>query len=325
MVDINLKVPALEKLLDYCASGVGAIGGPMLARWKARTEADVLRIKAQGQADAIRLITDAQAEARQSFEVVPSSIQGEIDVRNEIQARLSFQEEKRQGNIEAVVGMAADELGKKQVQTHDVDHDWTARFFADVQDVSSEKMQQIWAKILAGEVETPGRTSMQTLSILRNMSQRDAELFERTANFVIKDFVLKDDSTKSIPGFPHYEDFMRLSHHNLIHLGTGLQKFLEGSPEYHVDDGDTLYRIHKGGTEIYNFKIPSHALTPSGMELYAFINCRKNEDYLGVLAEYLRKRDGGRLAYAQILDRTGPDWRVGPWIDVEPRILSKQE
>ena len=143
MVDINLKVPALEKLLDYCASGVGAIGGPMLARWKARTEADALRIKAQGQADAIRLITDAQAEARQSFEVVPSSIQGEIDVRNEIQARLSFQEEKRQGNIESVVGMAADELGERQVQTHDIDHDWTARFFADVQDVSSEKMQQI--------------------------------------------------------------------------------------------------------------------------------------------------------------------------------------
>jgi len=110
VVDINLKVPALEKLLDYCASGVGAIGGPMLARWKARTEADVLRIKAQGQADAIRLITDAQAEARQSFEVVPSSIQGEIDVRNEIQARLSFQEEKRQGNIEAVVGMAVAEV-----------------------------------------------------------------------------------------------------------------------------------------------------------------------------------------------------------------------
>ena len=297
----------------------------MLARWKARTEADALRIKAQGQAEAIRLITDAQAEARQNFEVVPSSIQGEIDVRNEIQARLSFQEEKRQGNIEAVVGMAAEEVGAKEVRHHEIDHDWTARFFADVQDVSSEKMQQVWAKILAGEVETPGRTSMQTLSILRNMSQRDAELFERIANFVIDGFVLDHDSTERVPGFPNYKDFMRLSHHNLIHLETGLQRILKGSPKYHFDDGDTLYRIHKGGTEIYNTQIPSHALTPSGTELYAFINCRKNENYLGVLAEYLRKRGGGRLAYAQILDRTGPDLRVGPWIDVEPRIPSKQE
>ena len=325
MVDINLKVPALEKLLDYCASGVGAIGGPMLARWKARTEADALRIKAQGQADAIRLITDAQAEARQSFEVVSSSIQGEIDVRNEIQARLSFQEKKRQGNIEAVVGMAAEEVKAKDVENHEIDHDWTARFFADVQDVSSKNMQQIWAKILAGEVETPGRTSMQTLSILRNMSQRDAELLERIANFVIHDFVLDDDCTESVSGFPNYEDFMRLSHHNLVHLNTGLQRILKGSPEYHFDNGDILYRIHKDGTEIYSVEIPCHILTPSGKELYAFINCRTNEDYLGVLADYLMKRGGGRLACARILNWIGSGCRVGPWIDVKPRILSKQK
>lgn len=308
------------------ASGIGAVGGPMLARWKAQAEADALRIEAQGKADSMFLIADAQAKAHESLSVIPPSTHGAIDIRNEIQARLSFQEEKRQGNIESVVGMAADELGEKQVQAHDVDHDWTARFFADVQDVSSEKMQQIWAKILAGEVETPGRTSMQTLSILRNMSQRDAELFERIANFVIDDFVLDDDSTESVSGFPNYNDFMRLSHHNLIHLSAGgLQRILKGSPEYHFDNGDTVYRIHKGGTEIYNAEIPSHALTPSGKELYAFINCRTNEDYLGVLAEFLKKRAGGRLAYAQILDRIGPEYRIGPWIEVEPRIPSKQK
>ena len=281
--------------------------------------------RAQGQADAIRLITDAQTEARQSFDVVPSSIQGEIDIRNEIQARLSFQEEKRQGNIEAVVGMAAEEAGAKEVQNHEIDHDWTARFFADVQDVSSKNMQQIWAKILAGEVETPGRTSMQTLSILRNMSQRDAELFERTANFIIDDFVLHDDSTVEISGFPKYSELLKLSHHNLVHIGTGLNKTITGFSQYHIRDHDSLYRITKYDTGIYNAQIPCHALTPSGKELYAFINCRKNEDYLGVLAEFLRKRGGGRLAYARILDRTRPDWRVGSWIDVEPRIPSKQE
>lgn len=323
MVDVNLKVPAIEKLLDYCASGVGAIGGPMLARCKARAEADALRIKAQGQADAIRLITDAQTDARQGFEVVPSSIQGEIDIRNEIQSRLSFQEKKRQGNIEAVVGMTAEEVGAKDVQNHEIDHDWTARFFADVQDVSSEKMQQIWAKILAGEVETPGRTSMQTLSILRNMSQGDAELFERIANFIIGDFVLHDDSTVEISGFPEYSELLKLSHHNLLHIGTGLNKNFNGFFEYHIRDHDYLYRITKCDTEIYNAQIPCHALTPSGKELYAFINCRKNKDYLGVLAEFLKQSSGGRLAYAQIRDQTQPVWPEGPWIGIEPRIPSK--
>ena len=30
-VNVNLKVPALEKLVDYTASGIGAVAGPMLA------------------------------------------------------------------------------------------------------------------------------------------------------------------------------------------------------------------------------------------------------------------------------------------------------
>ena len=30
-MDVNIKVPALEKLLDYAASGIGSVAGPMLA------------------------------------------------------------------------------------------------------------------------------------------------------------------------------------------------------------------------------------------------------------------------------------------------------
>ena len=114
MVDINIKleIPGSEQLLKMLASGIGAVGGPMLARVTARAEADALRIKAQGEADALRieahgkgdalrLIVAAQAEAQQSFSRPPSSIHGEIEVRGEIEARLSFQEEKRQASVQA--------------------------------------------------------------------------------------------------------------------------------------------------------------------------------------------------------------------------------
>ena len=321
MVDIKLEIPALEQLLKMTVSGIGAVGGPMLARWKARAEADASRIEAQGKADTLRLIGAAQAEAQQSFSRTPSSIRGGIEVHGaEIQARLSFQEEKRQANTESVVRGAAAEVGEKQVQAHDVDHDWTARFFAEVQDVSSEKMQQIWAKILAGEVETPGSTSMQTLSILKNMSQRDAELFERVAPFIIGDFVLTDDSTKEISGFPSYSDFMKLSHHNLMHLESGLHKTFEEQSEYHFQDPNTLYRITKSDPGTYEISIPCHALTPSGQELYAFIQCSKNEAYLGVLAAFLKKQGDAKLASALIVGRIGSNLHLEPWRDIEPRI-----
>ena len=38
MVNVNVKVAALEKLVDYTASGIGTVAGPMLAPWKARKE-----------------------------------------------------------------------------------------------------------------------------------------------------------------------------------------------------------------------------------------------------------------------------------------------
>ena len=63
MVDVNVKVPALEKLVDYTASGIGALAGPMLAPWKARKEAEARLIESRAEADSLKLIADAQAEA----------------------------------------------------------------------------------------------------------------------------------------------------------------------------------------------------------------------------------------------------------------------
>ena len=84
MFDVNIKVPAIKKLLDRCASGIGAIAGPMLAKWKAQIEADAQRTKAQGVADSIQLITDAQSEALQKFSVSSLSIQGGFEVGEQI-------------------------------------------------------------------------------------------------------------------------------------------------------------------------------------------------------------------------------------------------
>ena len=69
MVDVNPKVPALEKLVDYAASGIGVVAGPMLAPWRARQEAKAKLIGVQAEADSLRLIADAQADARRSLAV----------------------------------------------------------------------------------------------------------------------------------------------------------------------------------------------------------------------------------------------------------------
>ena len=195
-VEVEMKVPAIEKLVDYTASGIGSIAGSILATWKARREAQAKQIAAkgdveeqkilaEGHADKMRTIAKAQADARAILVSPDSIVQGELDIAQTVTQRIQFQEEKRQRNIGTVVGHAALELGDKDVANSEPDHDWTARFFNDVQDVSSEEMQSLWGKVLAGEVERPGSTSILTLSILRNLDQATASIFRKLCSTCI--------------------------------------------------------------------------------------------------------------------------------------------
>ena len=184
-MDFNLKIPAIDKLLDFAASGIGSVAGPMLASWKARREAnakviaaqgeaEAQRVLAEGQAHAMQIIAGAQADARAILVSPDATVKGQLDLGAAVTQRIQFQEEKRQANITAVIRQAAQELGQSEVQDHEVDHDWAARFFNNVQDVSSEEMQQLWAKVLAGEVERLGQFSLRTLDIIRNLSVGEA-------------------------------------------------------------------------------------------------------------------------------------------------------
>ena len=322
MFDVNIKVPAIKKLLDHCASGIGAIAGPMLAKWKAQIEADAQRTKAQGVADSIQLITDAKIEAREKFKklgVASLSIQSELEIGEQIQARIAFQEEKRQRNIKAVISMAAEEIKDKEVQDHEIDHDWTARFFSDVQDVSSEQMQIVWAKILAGEVETPGRTSLHTLAILKNMTQKDAELFSKVAQFVINSFVFRHGATKKVDGFPNAGMIIQLESYGLIHSGALLSTNLSRS--YTFADKSRVYHILQENRETSDSRVvgvPCHILTSAGKELYQFVEVQQNMDYLSVFANFLKEQNA-KLEYAPIVSEDGDEVTFKePWTQVQP-------
>ncbi len=178
-MDVNLNVPAIEKLLDYAASGIGSVAGSMLAPWKARREVQAEQIAAEGDATVLQIQAEAQSKARAILVSQDSDVSGELDITNMVNQRIQFQERKRQINIESVVREAAHQLGDKSVANSDPDHDWTARFFNEVQDVSSKEMQLLWAKVLAGEVERAGSTSVRTLEMLKNLDQETAKLFSK--------------------------------------------------------------------------------------------------------------------------------------------------
>ena len=214
MVDINItpKVPAVEKLLDYVAIGVGATAGKLLAPWcasqegkarviAARADAEVQQIQAAQEGGTPQLIKKAQAEARE-YVATSDGLEPGGDIR--VQEAMEFQAKKRLTNDGAIAGHAAEELGDTEVPDHEPDPDWIARFFDDAQDISSEELQKLWGRILAGEVKSPGQTSLRTLSILRNMTQEEAQVFSDLMRFRISRFIFIEGINKVLNKNPEY-------------------------------------------------------------------------------------------------------------------------
>lgn len=84
----------------------------------------------------------------------------------------------RQRNLEAIMVMASRQCAETAAGG-EMDSDWLTRFLQLAEDISMVPMQQLWGRIFAIEVATPGRFSVRALSTLKEMTQREAQLFQR--------------------------------------------------------------------------------------------------------------------------------------------------
>ena len=302
-MEVVLKIPAIEKLLDYVASGLGAVAGPVLAPWKAHREAKAKRIEAEARADSLKLIADAQADARRSLLTPDQEARVVLDIgsTDRIQQRIKFQERKRQANIVSVVRGAASVLEGKEVDDHEPDPDWTAQFFNCVQDVSSEDMKKIWTKILAGEVERPGRTSIRTLDVLKNMSRKEAEIFDNFCDFVINDFVFYPSEYQRENSPLPYDNIILLHTMGLVYTSPNLVKNMKFFQE--MDMLTLSYQrnllIVKRSNQIDKITAPVVLLTVCGKELCDLSNHQFRMDYLQSFSDFVHN-EGCSLSYLSI-------------------------
>ncbi|MFG0835350.1 TIGR03899 family protein [Aeromonas bivalvium] len=84
----------------------------------------------------------------------------------------------RQRNLEAIMVMASRHC-EETAAGGEMDSDWLTRFLQLAEDISMVPMQQLWGRIFAIEVATPGRFSIRSLATLKEMTQREAQLFQR--------------------------------------------------------------------------------------------------------------------------------------------------
>lgn len=170
-----------SKLIDTVSSGLGKAFEPK--HIKKMAEARAYEINTIG--EALRNNSDVIV-VYENGSVIANTPEFEDFVKR-AEHRLAYQELQKQYNIESVIGHAYIQLeAKKEVSRQPVDKDWINSFFDSVANISNEQMQIIWGKLLAGEIEKPGRFSIRTLDALRKMTQSEAALFKSLFPYVLK-------------------------------------------------------------------------------------------------------------------------------------------
>ena len=165
--------------------------------------------------------------------------------------------------------------------------DWLIRFYEAVGNISDESMQDIWAKILAGEIDSPLSYSLKTIDILRNMRRCDAELFIN----ICKHSFDCNDGELFLPNYNGYmesvgitySDVMKLSEMGLI-FNDGLISLnfkLKRESIVLSINRELLITISSQSEDGASASIPQFPFTRSGIELATLVgDMASDEDFM---------------------------------------------
>lgn len=289
----------LTKLVEVIAAGCGKAYGPT----------DIRRT-AKAQAEASLILAEAEA---QRSEIALRAVHRLLDV-----------EEARQKNIDAIAGIASKQL-PDEVSDVPVQQDWTARFFREAQDVSNEQMQQLWGRLLSGEVAKPGSYSVRTLAVVSNLSPHEAAKFGSVCEIVSEIFgtglftFLTDlNSPLSRSKGLSYDVFQELEAAGLVktsEIGKSLT-FNQPNAEVHISRPGNVLFIAKGtlaNVPAGALPVGNVSLTPAGAELYRIAEPSAWPDYDDEIAKTIAAVPGWTVEKKLVIERMATQIRHVPW------------
>lgn len=159
-----------NSLINVVSSAIGRIANPWLSGRDAEAEGNKIRKLASANEDAKRIQLEGRIE--RSF------------LEQRAMDRLIYEGKRFQNNIENVVGKSLNHLLPTALP-QDLDNDWLVNFLEKSKLISDYKVQEIWARILAGEVNSPGAFSRKTINILNDLGRFDAEGFASLCRFCV--------------------------------------------------------------------------------------------------------------------------------------------
>ncbi|MBD2464112.1 DUF2806 domain-containing protein [Oscillatoria sp. FACHB-1407] len=276
----------ITKLIEVVAAGCGRVTRSYFARKDAETKAYEMKVLAQTEYEIKQLY--GSSDSVREIQLIGTA---EIDNTNpplleRASSRNEYQEAVRQQNLESVCAIAAEDLlHESQVPEEKPSQEWINRFFNSAEEISSEELQFIWGKILAGEIKRPRSFSLRTLETLRNVSKEEAEIFQNLSSYIAS---TRKGGILPAPGNFHskHVDFLFEVDDDEIRSLVDAGLFLDNQAEMHYTEifnkhGYTYLKFGEialiivssgGGGVVLKSKSKYYFLTKAGSELLRLIS-----------------------------------------------------
>lgn len=215
---------------------------------------------------------------------------------------------RREVNVAKAITHAEAELENdpQKPPDRDVEADWLYRWRDYAGGVSSEELQSLWGRLLAGEVKSPGSYSYRTLDFVGNLSNEEAKRIERLSRFVITDFIARDqkqilaEEGVTFGELLYLQDLGVISGVESIGLSLTLrsndqQKFVKPLCSH----GRVLVVTHDDPKK--EFKVQAYMVTTIGKQVLRLGKFAPHERYLRAVGEELKKA-GATVAIADYRD-----------------------
>jgi len=215
---------------------------------------------------------------------------------------------RREANVTRAI-LHAEETLEKDPQTPpdtSVNEDWLFRWRDSASLVSSEELQNLWGRLLAGEVKAPGTYSLRTLEFLRNLSQSEAEAIAKLSQFVVEDVIYreaKDLLDQAGITFGFLLSMQELGVVSGVEAIGGLSitwKSLEGSRYVRALTSNSMVLIATADDPNLLISLPSYQLTAVGKQVLRLGKFEPHAAYLKKVAEHL-KGQGVQVELAQYI------------------------
>lgn len=174
-------------------------------------------------------------------------------------------------------------------------NDWIYRWRDYAASVSSEELQLLWGRVLAGEVKAPGAYSVRFLNFLHNLDKGEAKLIAQAMPFVIDDFICSEAKEQLERSGLNFGNLLVLQELGLITgvEGLGLSKQFSTPPGQNFRMLIQSHDLALGFTAndgVSSLKIPAYIVTTLGRQLVRLGCFRTDREYLRTVGGSIKKQ-----------------------------------